>query len=155
MNRSTGDDGLRLIDTTASHLRSVCEMERHEETLPYILATSREKHVKQLRDRDFIYKSIVAADDVIAGFIILKLDPDGRSVELARIVVERKGLAYGTRAMALVERLSRDQLRRTRIWLDVFESNHRARRVYDKCGYVQFDRTMLEGRPLLLLEKEI
>lgn len=155
MNRSAGDDALSLVDTTPAQLRSVCEMERDEETVPYILATSRDKHEKQLRDPDFIYKSIVAEDDVIAGFIILKPDPDGRSVELARIVVARKGLSYGTRAMALVERVCKHQLRRTRIWLDVFECNQRARRVYERLGYVQFDRTMLEGRPLLLLEKTI
>jgi len=46
-------------------------------------------------------------------------------------------------------------LQRRRIWLDVFASNLRARRVYAKLGYGQFDNTVLDGRPLLYLQKNI
>lgn len=146
---------LRLVDTTGAHLDALCAMEREADTSPFILATSRETHHRQLGDPAGRYKSILGPGDEMVGFVILKLDPDGRSVELARIVTACKGRSYGTRAMSLVEAVCRDQLDKSRIWLDVFEFNHRARRVYEKCGYVRFGRTVLEGKPLLLLEKEI
>jgi len=46
-------------------------------------------------------------------------------------------------------------LQRRRIWLDVFASNLRARQVYAKLGYQQFGSTVLDGRPLLYLQKNI
>ena len=149
------DGALVLVDTAEAHLGRVCSMEQDEDTSPYILATPMQAHLEQLDDPSVTYKSILRADGAMVGFVVLKLDPDGRSVELARIVVASKGLSYGSRAMSLVERVCRDQLRRSRIWLDVFEFNHRARRLYEKCGYSRFGSTEIDGKPLLLLDKQI
>jgi len=42
-----------------------------------------------------------------------------------------------------------------RIWLDVFEHNQRARHVYTQLGYEVFGRKTIDGRVLLLMEKDI
>jgi RimJ/RimL family protein N-acetyltransferase len=44
---------------------------------------------------------------------------------------------------------------RRRIWLDVFEHNARGRHVYEKLGYRRFDSGELDGKPLLLYEKQL
>ena len=155
MKPRVSDGVLCLVDTVEAHLERLCAMERDPDASPYILATTRNVHLARLDDPSAIYRTILTADGVMVGFVILKLDPDGRSVELARIVVAPRGMSYGTRVMSLLERFCRSQLHRSRIWLDVFEFNRRAHRVYEKCGYVQFGRTELEGKPLLLLDKEI
>lgn len=149
------DGVICLVDTTRPHVAEICSMEQDWDTAPYILDTPADTHMRGLEKPDVIYKSILAQDERMIGFSILKLDPDGISVELARIVISEKGKSFGSRAMTLIEKVCAEQLHRTRIWLDVFESNRRARRVYENCGYVAFDRTELQGKPLLLLAKDL
>ncbi len=55
--------------------------------------------------------------------------------------------------MALAERVCREEIGRRRIWLDVFDFNARAQRVYERCDYRQFKTGELDGKPLLFYEK--
>jgi diamine N-acetyltransferase len=87
--------------------------------------------------------------------LILVLDSDNRSVELRRIVVTEKGHGYGKRVVSMVDEICRKELGRIRVWLDVFETNERARHVYEECGYRCFGRSEHEGKTLLLYEKTV
>ena len=53
----------------------------------------------------------------------------------------------------MISDVARHDLGRARLWLDVFEDNVRARRIYERVGYRQFGRTDHEGRVLLLYEQ--
>jgi RimJ/RimL family protein N-acetyltransferase len=101
-----------------------------------------------------VYLRILARGEP-AGFFLLALDPDGRSVEFRRVVVapERRGI--GQAAIRAMETFCRAELGRTRIWLDVFEENDRARHIYRKLGYRLFGHGSFDGRPLLLFEKDL
>jgi len=144
------DEAIALDDTDFRELAAICEMEqggaRHF-ILPYPLERHREEFVKPT----VVYKSIRRGETLV-GFVILALDPDGLSVEFRRIVVSEPCRGLGTRAVELVRDVCRRELGRTRIWLDVFESNERARRVYEKAGYSRFGTSDHEGRALLLYE---
>ena len=91
-----------------------------------------------------------------AGFIILALDPDGKSVEFRRIVVSAKGRGVGQTAISEMEKFCKSELRRERVWLDVFEYNRRGRHIYEKLGYRQYGSIAHEsGKLLLLYEKDL
>lgn len=153
MEQVTGDDKIRFEDTEPHELAAICHMEQGD-ARRFIMPDDLGRHKEQLGRPDVIYKSIRRGDDLV-GFVVLVLDPDGRSVELRRIVVSEPGCGIGKRAVTLVGELSRHELGRNRIWLDVFESNERARHLYEKAGYSRFGESVHEGRVLILYERAV
>jgi steroid delta-isomerase-like uncharacterized protein len=142
---------LLIRDTKREELEQICEMEQGE-AQKFIIPYSLERHQAELVKPDVVYKSIWHEGEFI-GFLILVLDQDGQSVEFRRIVIARPGRGYGKRVVRMVDEVCRNELGRTRIWLDVFETNERARHVYQQCGYQLFGKSEHEGRTLLLYEK--
>jgi diamine N-acetyltransferase len=118
----------------------------------FILPASAEAHRADFENPATVYLSILEGS-AFAGFILLRLDPDGSSVECRRIVVVERGRGIGQVAIAALERYCRSVLGRFRIWLDVFDANHRARHVYTKLGFRDCGETVNAGRRLLLYEK--
>lgn len=145
---------IELRRAKRSQLALFCEMERDDDTSPYILPTTLEQHRQEFDLVDIIYLSIYTRAEP-GGFIILALEPDARSVELRRIVVANKGHGTGRQAIAALENFCRQQLQRSRIWLDVFDFNRRAQRVYSGLGYIQFEQRDFDAKQLLFFEKEI
>lgn len=129
-------------------------MEQAIGTREFITPYSLEEHAQKIADSELVYLRILDAAALV-GFLILGLDSDGISVEFRRIVVSTKGQGIGQAAMRQLEHFCRTDLHRTRIWLDVFATNNRARHLYEKLGYVQFGNTELNGKPVMLYEKAL
>lgn len=144
------EEGIALIDTDLRELPAIYEMEQGE-ARHFIFQYSLERHREEFAKPAVVYKSIRRGENLV-GFVILALDPDGLSVEFRRIVVSEPGRGVGKRAVELVRDVCRHELGRTRIWLDVFEANERAKRIYEKAGYSRFGASEHEGRTLLLYE---
>jgi RimJ/RimL family protein N-acetyltransferase len=144
-------DAITLRDTQIDELARISEMEQGD-ARDFIAPYSLERHRDELLKPDVVYKSIYRNDDLV-GFVILVLDPDGHSVEFRRIVVSNPGLGYGKRAVAMVGELCHDELGRERVWLDVLETNARARHVYEECGYEPFGVSEYLGRALVLYQR--
>ena len=135
-----------------AELDLVCELERDADAAPYLLPTSRAQHETSLARDDMLYLSIYR-DGRFAGYFILALEADGESVECQRIVIAEKGKGIGREAFAHMETYCRDQLRRSRIWLDVFDFNERGMHLYPSLGYRYIGDQYLDGKRLLLFEK--
>ena len=144
------DETLTLEDVLFEELEIIGSMEAGE-ARDYIIPYSLEKHQQEFMKPAIIYKTIRHGENP-AGFVMLAIDPDGVSVELRRIVVSQPGHGIGVRALEAVRELCRHELGKSRIWLDVFEANYRARHVYEKMGYACFGKTEHAGRTLLLYE---
>ena len=142
-----------LRDTLQEELQSIYAMERGSAErfiVPYSLA----RHQEELAKPEVIYKSILR-NDALIGFVILVLEKDGNSVELRRIVINEPGRGFGSQALRLIDETCALELKRGRIWLDVFEINTRARHVYERCGYQLLGRDELQGQALLLYHKQL
>src|SRR6266498_1452972 len=144
---------LFIRDTKREELGRICEMERGE-ARSFITPYSLDRHQVEFTKPEVVYKSIWRGDQHI-GFFILVLDSDARSVEFRRIVVTEPGCGYGKKVVRMVDEICRDELSRGRVWLDVFETNKRARHVYEQCGYCTFGSFEHEGKTLLLYEKAV
>jgi RimJ/RimL family protein N-acetyltransferase len=129
-------------------------LEQAPDTREYVAAYPEAEHRRKMDDPDLIYLRILDHGEVV-GFFILALDPDGRSIEFRRVVIapERRGI--GQAAIRAMEDFCRVELRRPRIWLDVFEDNHRGRHIYQKLGYQHYGQGSYDGRPLLLYHKDL
>ena len=152
---SLTDGVVTLADATEEQLEIFHHMEKDEDTIPYILPYSVDKHKREYGRDDVVYKSVYDLQHELVGFVILILDPDGQSVEFGRIVVARKGQSYGSRTVSLVERVCKEELNRQRVWLDVFEFNQRAQHVYESLGYRYFGHREHKWKTLRLYEKEV
>jgi len=148
--RAVEHQELALRDTKREELEWICAMEQGE-AKQFIIPYPLERHLLELSKPDVVYKTIWQADEPV-GFVMLVLDPDGRSVEFRRIVVSKPGHGYGKRVVRMVDEVCRNALGRSRVWLDVFETNARARHVYERCGYRRFGSGEHGGRALLLYE---
>lgn len=144
---------IELRETQRHELPSFCNMDRDGDTRDHITVFSLQQHRREFARDDIVYLSIYAAAD-LAGYFILALEAEA-SVEVRRIVVAKKGSGIGQAAIQAMENYCRDVLQCQRIWLDVFETNPRARHVYEKLGYRQFDTGELDGRKLLLMQKRL
>ncbi len=139
---------------TLDDLSKFAEMEQEAGVSQFISPYSLEEHQNEFAEPHVIYLRIMN-HDVIAGFFILALEADGCSIEFRRIVVSDKGKGIGQAAISQMEVFCRDELCRSRIWLDVFESNQRGRHVYEKLRYKQFGESEFMGKPCLLCEKRL
>lgn len=128
--------------------------EQTTDTQEYIHPYSYDQHLQKLQDPTLVYLRILE-NNVLKGFFILALDPDGKSIEFRRIVVSEKGQGIGQKAIALMEQFCLQELKRRRIWLDVFEHNKRGKYIYEKIGYKLFGESDYQGRKLLLYQKTL
>jgi RimJ/RimL family protein N-acetyltransferase len=89
-----------------------------------------------LADHDALY--FVAEGQVreITGFaILLGLESEHKSLELKRIAVRKPNQGVGRRLLELVAKKAFDEHQAHRLWLDVFETNTRARHLYEAFGF--------------------
>ena len=138
-----------------SDVDQIVAMEQAPDTTEFIIPYSASVHAENMSDPNLVYLRIMEKGQ-FAGFIILALDPDGKSVEFRRIVVSAKGRGVGQTAISEMEKFCKSELRRERVWLDVFEYNRRGRHIYEKLGYRQYGSIAHEsGKLLLLYEKDL
>jgi len=135
-------------------LSQFAAMEKETGTCEFIDPYPHFEHQSKFSDPTFVYLRITN-DGVIVGFFILVFDSDGYSIEFRRMVVSEKDKGIGQAAMRQMEAFCRDELGRSRIWLDVFADNQKARHIYEKLGFVRFGESEFIEKQLLLYEKRI
>ena len=131
----------------------IVAIEQIPEYRNYIGAWPAEEHLRAMADTDneyFVVRGEVRSDEAtdgttIEGFAILQgIHSEHRSLHLKRIAVRSPHHGFGR---ALLEyAMSRAFLEHHahRFWLDVFETNIRARRVYEGYGF-RYDGVMREA----------
>lgn len=144
---------LTLEVATKKDVCSFVQMESAQDTSCYIIPYSEQQHIAQMEKQQIRYLSIFH-ENTLVGFVILALETEDR-VEFRRIVIANKGQGFGQTAMQMVEQYCKQELQKTRIWLDVFESNQRGIHIYQKLGYQQFEATESLIELVLLMEKEL
>lgn len=145
---------IKLVPSEFVELAILCEMESAQENTEFILSSTLAAHQQLFIEPNVYYLNIQDGDEIV-GFILLAAEPDKNSVEFRRIVVSKKGMGIGQKALQLMEAYVLVELKMVRIWLDVFAKNKRALHIYQKQGYSQFDSLQHNNKTLLLLEKDL
>ena len=131
-----GSTILTLRRTLPSDLDYVMALESAPENRPFVGQWDRSMHLAAMESSNFLH---LVAEDVErrpVGYVIMTdLNDLSHSVLLKRIVIEAKGRGYGHEVMRLVKRLAFEQLGAHRLWLDVIESNPRAKHLYETEGF--------------------
>ena len=94
-------------------------------------------HERQMADADCLYYMVEEKGER-AGYVILRgLTSINRCVELKRIVIAKPGRGLGRQVLRALIDKSFGELAAHRLWLDVYDDNHRALHVYRSLGFVE------------------
>lgn len=145
---------VHLEPATPDDAAAFAAMEHDGDASRFVSANTTEEHVMRMADPRHVYLRIMR-DGHLVGFFLLVLDSDATSVEFRRVVVSSRDGGVGQAALRQMERFCQAVLGRSRIWLDVYEDNHRARHIYQKLGFVRFGETSKGDRRMFLYEKTV
>ena len=129
---------VRLRPTMQSDLAFVLNQERDPENLPFITPWERTQHEAAIRFPDFRHFIVEGGSGLESvGFLILiGCRSPHRSLELKRMVIQKKGIGLGRAALRVLKKIAFDDLGAHRLWLDVKLSNRRAQDFYPSEGFV-------------------
>ncbi len=120
----------------------------------FISGWDSQRHLAEFEKEEVVYLSIISQGE-LAGFIILAVESEEDSIEFRRIVVSKEKRGIGQAAIEAMEQYCLANLKRTKIWLDVFESNERGKHIYKKLGYRFFKSEPFEGKQLHFYKKQL
>jgi RimJ/RimL family protein N-acetyltransferase len=136
---------MRICAALPEDVPHIVAIEQIPEYRDYIGAWPAEEHLRAMADTDNEYFVVSGDEATIEGFAILQgIHSEHHSLHLKRIAVRTPHRGFGR---ALLEyAMSRTFLEHHahRFWLDVFETNIRARRVYESYGF-RYDGVMREA----------
>jgi RimJ/RimL family protein N-acetyltransferase len=123
----------------------IVAIEQIPEFRSYIGAWSREEHLGALTDPDNEYFVAADGDSAVEGFAILQgIRSEHRSLHLKRIAVRMPNRGLGRALLDYICDRAFLHHRAHRLWLDVFETNARARHLYEAYGF-HYDGVMREA----------
>ena len=127
---------LRLRPTGEDDLDYVVAAESAPENAPFLAPSPLEVHREFLRDPGQRHL-LAEAGGRRVGFVLLRLHPESRAVELRRLAVTEKGRGHGRAALREAMALAFAEHGAHRLWLDVKPHNERARSLYRSAGFVE------------------
>ncbi len=129
---------VKLRTANPNDIDFILTQEAKEEFKDFILRWSRDEHSTNLNEPDKHYLMIESDLGETSGYIILSgFKSLNHSIELTRIVIAQPGLGTGKSALYMLIKKVFAEYNAHRFWLDVFESNQRARHVYQSVGFKQ------------------
>lgn len=145
---------ITLRKSLPEELPLFAQMESDSDTESFIIPYTIQKHQETYAQTDILYLTILHNNQV-CGFFILALNSDDTCVEFRRIVISEKGKGIGQQAISEMELFCKTTLKRSRIWLDVFDHNPRGRYIYEKLGYNHFKSEPYQNHILHFYEKSL
>lgn len=125
--------------------KNLLEIIKIEKKFPQFIGQYKlDKHKAVLTNKDQKHLSVFnKADNSLIGYVILAglLNSD-HLIEFRRIAFLKRGLGYGGLTIELVIDLSFNIYKANKLWLDVFEDNDRAIKLYMKKGFLK-ERKMI------------
>jgi RimJ/RimL family protein N-acetyltransferase len=123
-------------DARGEDIAAIANLERTPEFRSFVGNWPIEEHFKNLDDPDACYIVAEDADRSIAAFAVLRgLLSEHKSLELKRIVVGKPNRGIGRKLLQAALERAFGEFAAHRLWLDVFETNDRARHLYASAGF--------------------
>lgn len=136
------NESIRLMETKSKNLLEIIKIEKKYPQ--FIGQYNLDKHKAVLSNKNQKHLSIFnKADNSLIGYVILAglLNSD-HSIEFRRVALLKRGLGFGGLTIELIKEISFKIYKADKLWLDVFEDNHRAIKLYTKKGFVKEKKIM-------------
>jgi len=128
---------MRLRRATRDDLPFLLQLEQEFRDLGFVGGDAANTHERQMADADCLY-CLVEHKGQRAGYVILRgLRSINRCLELKRIVIAEPGRGLGHQVLRAIIDKAFGELSAHRLWLDVYDDNHRARHLYHSLGFIE------------------
>ncbi len=133
---------LEAVKSSNEDIDFIMKLENLEENYGLILGNTKEEHREYLNNTSYLVLIILdKATKKRLGYILNKIDSKTKVLELRRFALEEKGSGYGREILGAFIDYSFKELDINRIWLDVYEYNKNAIRLYASMG-MQIDAVL-------------
>ncbi len=134
MNAMRNAIGLRAMNE--ADLDFVLAAENDPAHAPFVGRWEREQHMTAMVSEEFTSFVVTDPKGQPVGHVILSdCTDDSRNLCLKRIIITQKGCGFGWAAVKEVQRFAFAKHQARRLWLDVIETNARARSLYQALGF--------------------
>lgn len=126
---------IRLESTRLDNISKIVQFER--DNSEFIGQYDFDRHQSVIESDDEMHLSIFdnSNNSLIGHIILAGLTNTNESIEFRRIVVSKKGKGFGKESLKLIKKYCFEDLNTHRIWLDVFEANYIAIKLYESQGF--------------------
>lgn len=104
----------------------------------FVCSYTAERHKELIKSEKDLHLSIRRLDNdkLIGHMLCFGLDNPNKVLELRRFTILEKGHGFGREALQLLKKLCFEELKFHRLWLDVFDDNDIAIKLYESEGFV-------------------
>ena len=136
MNINLKGDKIRLINSNENDIECIAGFEVSNRQ--FVNQYSFEKHRALLVDKDCLHLSVRRLDnDILIGHaLIFGITDPNKILELRRITIADRGLGFGRETIILLKKMCFESLRFHRLWLDVYDDNVKAIKLYESEGFI-------------------
>jgi ribosomal protein S18 acetylase RimI-like enzyme len=115
----------------------------------FVHSYSKEKHIELLDDPDCMHLCVYRRDssELIGHVILFGLQDIKKIVEFRRITIMQQGLGFGREVVSLIQQICFEKLVFESIWLDVYDDNSTAIKLYESQGF-KFSRMIYDPNNL-------
>lgn len=136
---------ISLRATTEADLDFVLAAENDPVHAPFVGRWEREQHMTAITSEEFDSFIVTDPQNRRVGHVILAdCTSPSCSLFLKRVIITEKGQGYGWAALKEVQGTAFTKYKAHRLWLDVIETNARARSLYQTLGF-QEEGTLREA----------
>lgn len=137
MNVNISGSKIKLTNSIENDIDKITELEISNNN--FVNSYNKEKHFSLLTDSDCLHLSLrrLDNDNLVGHMLVFGVDGANYSLELRRIAINEKGQGFGREAIQLLKRLSFEELKFHRLWLDVYDDNKRAYNLYESEGFIK------------------
>jgi RimJ/RimL family protein N-acetyltransferase len=136
---------MHIRDASAADIPAILRLEHHREFHTLIGTWPEAKHAKTLADEDSAYLVVEdEAKEVLGYAILLGVTNSDKSIELKRVVISAPGQGHGKQLLHFIANRVFNEYGAHRLYLDVYETNPRAKHVYATFGFSE-DGTLREA----------
>lgn len=127
---------IKLVDTIADDIETIIGFEKANSR--FVCSYIAERHKELIESENDLHLSVRRLNNnkLIGHMLCLGLDNPNKALEFRRFTIMEKGQGFGREALQLLKNLCFEQLKFHRLWLDVFEDNAIAIKLYESEGFV-------------------
>jgi RimJ/RimL family protein N-acetyltransferase len=128
---------IKLVNTEYNDIDSIIHFEKINSN--FVCQYIREKHQELIKSEECLHLSIrrIDTDKLIGHMILFGLSNPNKVLEFRRLTIMEKGQGFGRDAVRLLKKLCFENLKYHRLWLDVFDDNPIAIKLYESEGFIK------------------
>lgn len=126
---------IKLANSILEDIKTIIGFEKANSR--YVCSYSAEKHKQIIESENDLHLSIRRLDNnkLIGHMLCFGSDDPNKILEFRRFTIMEKGQGYGREALQLLKKLCFEKLKFHRLWLDVFDDNELAIKLYESEGF--------------------